>query len=219
MEFYRHSTCHPRNNWQSDFLHPIYSTVTLAHLTSPSCQQLTRVPQALHSKLMIHLWFLMTRAWGEGKLIDQLNQWLDSNLGSDLGDGAESDENDLEWYFKEGETWVKGATYVFCLAPHQKQILHLFTKHFCQHLIFPEQNEGSCSAAEIHECAVMEMYQFCWQWWWALSALSVSKQTTWNTQLPRKVLLLAKTEITKRTSTHAKTRLCEEMNICWRAFT
>ena len=55
--------------------------------------------------------------------------------------------------------------------------------------------------------------------WWASSALSVSKQTTRNTQLPQKALLLAKTEITKRTSTHAKNRLREEMNICWRAFT
>ena len=34
-----------------------------------------------------------------------------------------------------------------------------------------------------------------------------------------KALLLAKTEITKRTSTHAKTRLHEGTNICWRAFT
>ena len=98
----------------------------------------------------------------EGELIDRLDKWLDSDLDSDLG-GASDDENDPEWDFDEGETRVKDATYVFCPAPHRKQILHLFTKHFCQHPSFPERNEGSCSAAEIRERAVMEMYQFCWQ--------------------------------------------------------
>ena len=37
---------------------------------------------------------------------------------------------------------------------------------------------------------------------------------TRNAQLPWKALLLAKTEITKRTSTHARTRLHEGTNIC-----
>ena len=93
----------------------------------------------------------------EGKLIDRLDKWPDSDLDSDLG-GASDDENDLEQDFDEDETQVKDATYVFCPAPHQKQILHLFTKHFCQHPSFPECNEGSCSAAEICEHAVMENF-------------------------------------------------------------
>ena len=99
----------------------------------------------------------------EGELIDQLDKWLDSEPDSGLGDDSEDDENDPEWDFEEGETRVKDATYVFCPAPHRKPILHLFTKHFCQHPSFPERNEGSRSAGEIRECAVMEMYQFCWQ--------------------------------------------------------
>ena len=102
----------------------------------------------------------------EGELIDQLDRWLDSNPDPP-GSGDDSDEddseNDPEWDFEEGETRVKDATYVFCPAPHRKQILHLFTKHFCQHPSFPERNEGSCSTAENRERAVMEMYQFCRQ--------------------------------------------------------
>ena len=107
----------------------------------------------------------------EGELIDHLDRWLDGGSSSDadsardLGDEdrEDTDENDPEWNFEEGETRVKDATYVFCPAPHRKQVLHLFTKHFCQHPTFPERNEGPCSAAEIRERAVMEMYQFCWQ--------------------------------------------------------
>ena len=100
----------------------------------------------------------------EGEMIDQFDKWLDSDPDPGSGDEDNSEtENDLEWDFEEGETRVKDATYVFCPAPHRKQILHLFTKHFCQHPSFPERNEGSCSTAKIRERAVMEMYQFCWQ--------------------------------------------------------
>ena len=101
----------------------------------------------------------------EGELIDQLDRWLDSDPDPGSGDDSDEDdsENDPEWDFEEGETRVKDATYVFCPAPHRKQILHLFTKHFCQHPSFPERNEGSCSIAENRERAVMEMYQFCRQ--------------------------------------------------------
>jgi hypothetical protein len=98
-----------------------------------------------------------------GELIDKLNEWIgsDSDAGSELG---EADEDDPEWDFEEGETQVKDLTYVFCPAPHRKPILHLFTKHFCQHLAFSEWNEGPCSATEIRKRAVIEMYQFCHQW-------------------------------------------------------
>jgi hypothetical protein len=97
-----------------------------------------------------------------GELIDKLNEWLgsDSDAGSELG---KADEDDPEWDFEEGETQVKDLTYVFCPAPHRKPILHLFTKHFCQHLAFSEWNEGPCSAMEIRKRAVIEMYQFCRQ--------------------------------------------------------
>ena len=99
----------------------------------------------------------------EGELMDQLDQWLahdeDPELDSDE-DNSDENDRDLEW---DGETRVNDVNYVFCPAPHRKQVLRLFTKHFCQHPSFPERNEGSCSAAEIRERAVMEMYQFCWQ--------------------------------------------------------
>lgn len=96
----------------------------------------------------------------EGELISKLDQWLESDLDSGMGD---EDVDDPEWDYEDGETRVKDTTYVFCPAPHRKPILHLFTKHFCQHPVFPECNEGSCSVTEIRKRAVLEMYQFCWQ--------------------------------------------------------
>jgi hypothetical protein len=60
--------------------------------------------------------------------------------------------------------------YVFCPAPPsdpsrngRKQILHLFTKHFCRHPIFPERNGTHQTAEEIRINAVKKMYLFCWQ--------------------------------------------------------
>ncbi len=76
--------------------------------------------------------------------------------------------------FDEGETVSKDPEYMFCPAPHRQQILHLFTKHFCQHSIFPERH-GTYTAAEIRRNAVKEMYDFCkvrglcevWGYMWA----------------------------------------------------
>jgi hypothetical protein len=96
----------------------------------------------------------------EGELIGKLDQWLESDLDSGMGD---EDVDGPEWDYEDGETRVKDTTYVFCPAPHRKPILYLFTKHFCQHPVIPERNEGSCSATEIRKHAVLEMYQFCWQ--------------------------------------------------------
>jgi hypothetical protein len=93
----------------------------------------------------------------DGELIDQVERFLDSDDGDviDAEDGP-------DWEFEEGETCSSDPTYVFCPAPHRKTILHLFTKHFCQHPLFPER-DGAQSAAEIHTNAVMEMYLFCRQ--------------------------------------------------------
>jgi hypothetical protein len=66
--------------------------------------------------------------------------------------------------FDEGKFKSINLDYVFCPAPHCKQLLWLFTKHFCQHPLFPECGVGIQSAEEIHRNAVAEMYQFCYQW-------------------------------------------------------
>jgi len=66
-----------------------------------------------------------------------------------LGEDKDS-EDGPDWMFDEGETWSPDAHYVFCPAEHRRQILHMFTKHFCQHPVFPERkNDGKWSAAEI----------------------------------------------------------------------
>ncbi|OCH85782.1 hypothetical protein OBBRIDRAFT_739263, partial [Obba rivulosa] len=63
--------------------------------------------------------------------------------------------------FNEGEVKLKDPDYIFCPAPHCKQILHLFTKHFCQHPLLPEQTETH-TAEEIRKNVVLEMYNFCY---------------------------------------------------------
>ncbi|KJA12847.1 hypothetical protein HYPSUDRAFT_152221 [Hypholoma sublateritium FD-334 SS-4] len=76
--------------------------------------------------------------------------------------------------FDKKEVTEKNPDYVFCPAVHRQQILHLFTKHFCQHPIFTERH-GSLTAAEIRRNAVKEMYDFCkrrglrevWGYMWA----------------------------------------------------
>jgi hypothetical protein len=90
----------------------------------------------------------------DGELLDQVDSLLDGDDG-DAEDGP-------DWLFEEGETSSSDPTYVFCPAPHRKMILRIFTKHFCQHPLFPER-DGAQSAAEIHTNAVMEMYLFCRQ--------------------------------------------------------
>lgn len=90
----------------------------------------------------------------------------------------EAEEKDAEdgpdWMFDDGETTSKDPQYVFCPAPHRKQILRLFTKHFCQHPLFTEK-DGNLTGQEIRTNAVHEMYNFCrvrglcevWGYMWA----------------------------------------------------
>ena len=95
----------------------------------------------------------------EGELSDEVDKFLDSGLDSgDIEDG-----DDPDWVFKDGETRSSDPAYVFCPAPHHKPLLHLFTKHFCQHPVFPEWNDEARNAPDICKHAVMEMYQFCCQ--------------------------------------------------------
>ncbi|KAL6303644.1 hypothetical protein BKA93DRAFT_734772, partial [Sparassis latifolia] len=62
-------------------------------------------------------------------------------------------------------TWVRkksaDPTYVFCPVPHRKALLHLFTKHFCQHPLFIERDGKSHTSEQIRRDAVYEMYLFC----------------------------------------------------------
>jgi hypothetical protein len=92
----------------------------------------------------------------EGGLMDEVEKFLDAN--PDTGDG---DDDSEAW--EEGETPPPHPEYVFCPSPHRKPILHLFTKHFCQHPLFPERRGDSLDAAAIRRQAVSEMYQFCYQ--------------------------------------------------------
>lgn len=96
-----------------------------------------------------------------------------------INDNAQDAEDGPDWMFEDGEKTSPDPDYVFCPAPHRKQILHLFTKHFCQHPVFPERRgtgDSAClTGSEIRRIAVSEMYQFCharglrevWGYLWA----------------------------------------------------
>jgi hypothetical protein len=78
------------------------------------------------------------------------------------GNDETEEEDGPDWMFEEDEVTSRDPSYVFCSAVHCKQILHLFTKHFCQHPLFPEPT-GTHSVSEIRTNAVLEIYRFCQQ--------------------------------------------------------
>lgn len=113
--------------------------------------------------------------------------------GVDKDDDEADEEDGPDWLFEAGEVRSRDKSYVFCPAEHRKQLLKLFTKHFVQHplLLDPDQGGRPRTAAEIRHRAVHEMYSFCyargltevwaymWTSWysskmWPLWALSAS---------------------------------------------
>jgi hypothetical protein len=89
----------------------------------------------------------------ESNLLEQVNKLMNENV-QDSEDGP-------DYMFDVDETVSPDPDYVFCPATHRKQILHLFTKHFCQHPIFPERHEKSLDTNQIRREAVFDMYDFC----------------------------------------------------------
>jgi hypothetical protein len=92
-------------------------------------------------------------------------------------DSLDDDEEDLDedpdavdrWdgpasIFEPGETaFATTATYVFCPAPHRKQLLRIFVRHFCEHPLLPDRAGSTRSSEKLRYDAVWEMYQFCFQ--------------------------------------------------------
>jgi hypothetical protein len=98
----------------------------------------------------------------------------DSDTEEDLYDEElerflESEEEEVEcedtpdYYYEAGETRSEDANYTICPAVHRKQALRIFTKHLCQHMLFPERREGRWDAATIRYNAVLELYSYCKQ--------------------------------------------------------
>lgn len=79
-----------------------------------------------------------------------------------IADAEDDSEDAPDWDFEEGETRSKDPEYIFCPAAHRKQLLKLFTSHFCRHPLLPEPT-GIRSASEIYADACHEMYSFCHQ--------------------------------------------------------
>ncbi|KAF8629709.1 hypothetical protein AX14_011100 [Amanita brunnescens Koide BX004] len=103
----------------------------------------------------------------DGEILKQVDQYLHNDNESETEDAP-------DWLLDAGETLSPDLDYVFCPAVHRRQILHLFTCHFCLHPVFPER-DGNWTAEEIRRNSVYEMYQFCqirglrevWGYLWA----------------------------------------------------
>ncbi|KAK1233880.1 hypothetical protein PQX77_002933 [Marasmius sp. AFHP31] len=108
---------------------------------------------------------------GNNSLPTSLN--LDSELDNpDLADNdlseaveqmdTETDQEDgPDWMFEAGETSSRDPNYIFCHAPHRKQLLHLFTKYFCLHPFFRSRGGLTLSAKQIQLNSAHGMYKFC----------------------------------------------------------
>ena len=90
----------------------------------------------------------------EDGLLDEVDREYDRGGSVDAEDGP-------DWMFEADEVTSKDPNYVFCPAPHRKQLLHLFTKHFCQHPLFAER-DGKWTKDKIRLEAVHDMYRFCY---------------------------------------------------------
>ncbi|KAJ6525952.1 hypothetical protein B0H19DRAFT_1275831 [Mycena capillaripes] len=131
----------------------------------------TSEPAPACSKIVIHLNRRLERAPHSESLGDS-----DKALQSYV-DSLDDDEKDLDgdpdavdrwdgpgWIFEPGETaFASTATYVFCPAPHRKQLLCIVVCHFCEHPLFPDRTGSTRSSEKIRYDAVWETYQFCFQ--------------------------------------------------------
>lgn len=76
---------------------------------------------------------------------------------SDTRDNDEADEGLSETH-GDMDVDVDVEDMFFCPAQHRPPILHIFTKHFVRHPIFPSRLGNTETAAEIRARAVQEMY-------------------------------------------------------------
>ncbi|KAL0569697.1 hypothetical protein V5O48_012270 [Marasmius crinis-equi] len=122
-------------------------------------------PPKDHEKIMIRINGEAVREYQE-----KVKRGVALTLHADsenLDEAVESLDTDVDqedgpdWMFESGETTVRDPNYTFCPAPHRKQLLHLFTRHFCQHPFFPNRQGEKRTAATIKRDAAWEMYSFC----------------------------------------------------------
>lgn len=95
--------------------------------------------------------------WEEGDLRDNVEEFMDREEEVEEEDGP-------DYMFEKGELRSRRQDYVFCPAVHRRQLLLIFTDHYCRHPLFPEPERVSGaapSALEVRHRCVHEMYTFC----------------------------------------------------------
>ncbi|KAG6848311.1 hypothetical protein H0H93_001313, partial [Arthromyces matolae] len=105
----------------------------------------------------------------DGNLMDEVDRYYDKSGGDEI-----EEEDGPDFMFDKDEVTSKDPAYVFCPAVHRKQLLRMFTKHFCWHTLLPER-DGKWTKETLRREAVWEMYDFCkrrglrevWGYMWA----------------------------------------------------
>ncbi|KAG6814960.1 hypothetical protein H0H87_006271, partial [Tephrocybe sp. NHM501043] len=78
-----------------------------------------------------------------GDLLDEVGRFYEKSGGDET-----DQENGPDWMFEDGKLTSQDPEYIFCPAPHRKQLLHLLTKHYCQHPLLAEK-DGKWDMARI----------------------------------------------------------------------
>ena len=79
----------------------------------------------------------------DGDPLDKVDQFLKDNDTADQ-------EGAPDWEFEEGKYKSKDPNYIFCPIPLHKPLLHLFTKHFCQHPILHAYQSIGCQILHLY---------------------------------------------------------------------
>src|ERR1700761_4020208 len=133
--------------------------------------QTSEVPAPSRPKIIIHLnGHLVTAPQSKSGDSDEVLQYYVDSLDDDDDDDLTEDPDAVDSWdgpasiFEPGETsFATTATHIFCPAPHRKQILRIFVRHFCEHPLLPDRAGSTRSSEKIRYDAVWEMYQFCFQ--------------------------------------------------------
>lgn len=81
-----------------------------------------------------------------------------------FGKGIEEDVlNEKGGTYEEGEKRANDPKYNFCPAVHRMGVMHIVTRHFVQHPIFPQRGGEQWDAKRIYCKSVYEAYTYCFQ--------------------------------------------------------
>ncbi|KAJ7789988.1 hypothetical protein B0H14DRAFT_2941837 [Mycena olivaceomarginata] len=128
----------------------------------------SEVPAPSRPKIVIHLNGRLERADTDSEASADSNNALESYLDS-LDDDEEDLDEDPDASRQPGETaFATTATYAFCPAPHRKQLLRIFIRHFCEHPLLPDRAGNTRTSDKISDTTLLhEVWAYMWTAWYS----------------------------------------------------